>query len=99
MSGLENRLRQIEDKLKMQLEMSKGEPQYLDLLELPQETVVDTFRVLKEATGGYQCLVVREQIATADQEDNDLDELTPEQLYNILKPQQATKGNLLQVGQ
>ena len=90
MSGLESRLRQIEDKLKLQLKAPKEEPQYLDLLELPQETVVDTFRVLKEATGGYQCLFRREQDPPVSLEElNELQQLTPEQFYASLKLQRG----------
>lgn len=100
MAGLEIRLRQLEGKFKLQLKTSQEEPQYLDLLEFPQEMVLETFRILKETTGGYRCLFRREQVTAVSQEElNKLDQLTPEQLYNILKPQQATQVNPLQAGE
>ena len=90
MTGLESRLKQIEDKLKLQMGVWKEEPLYIDLLDLPKETVIDTFDVLKEATGGYQCMVSQDEKTAAGQDElNALDLLSPEQYYDLLVSQRA----------
>jgi len=88
MAVLKSRLRQIEIKLKLQLDVRKEEPQYIYLLDLPKETVIEAFAVLKEATGGNQCLLSAAQRTTATQEElEDLDLLSPEQCYDLLLDQ------------
>jgi len=83
--ALEQRLRNIEERLKRQMRGTKCEPQYIDLLDLPKEMIVETFRILKESTQGCQCMLKLDQIEGANSSEYiPFDQFTPEQLYDLM---------------
>ena len=85
--AFEQRLRQIENRLKRQPGGHKYEPEYMDLLDLPKETVIDTLGVLKDA-GGYQLMFRQEQVAMVSKDElNALNKLTPGQFYEMMLTQ------------
>ena len=89
--ALEQRLRQIEKIMKLLPEPDSQEPMYLDLLELPKETVIEAFGILKDA-GGYQLMFKREQIAnTSENEISELNKLTPGQFYEMMVTQKLAE--------
>ena len=83
--ALEQRLRQIEGRLELQMRGIKCETQYIDLLDLPKETLIAMLRVLWEANGSYQGLLSRDQLEGIDAESQDMiNKLKPEQFYDLL---------------
>lgn len=91
---LEQRLGQIEKKLKPLPKGPKYEPQYMDLFDFPKETVVTALGVLKDVTGDYQCILKLNQIENANlNEYIALNHLTPAQLYDLM----VTSGGLSDV--
>jgi len=85
--ALEQRLRQIEKILKPLPEVSIYKPEYIDLLDLPKETVIAAFGILKDA-GGYQLMFRKEQVAmVSEDERNSLNNLTPDQFYEMMLTQ------------
>jgi hypothetical protein len=68
MAGLESRLKQIETKLRMQTANSMSGPKYIHLLDLPKETVIGAFGVIRDATQG-QCILKLDRNESINQDE------------------------------
>ena len=81
--GLEQRLRLIEGKLRLKRRGAKSNPP-MTMLDLPKETVIGGFGILKDM-GGYQLMYTQEQLAAASKDEIDeLNKLTPTQFYELM---------------
>ena len=82
--ALEQRLRQIEIRLKQQPKVPHTEPQNKDLLHIPKETEIEAFGIIKEA-GGYQLMFRPEEVAMMSKDElSELNQLTPVQFYEMI---------------
>ena len=82
--ALEQRLRQIEIRLKQQQRVPHDEPQCKDLLNIPKETEIEAFGIIKDA-GGYQLMFRPEEVAMMSKDEiSELNQLTPVQFYEMI---------------
>ncbi len=80
---VERRLKHLEDRLERQAACTKSEPRHM---EIPRETVIAAFDMLKDVGGGsYQYLLSPDELAAITKEELDeLNQLTPAQLYDLM---------------
>jgi len=79
--ALEQRLRQIEIRLKQQQRVMHDEPH---LLNIPKETEIEAFGIIKDA-GGYQLMFRPEEVAMMSKDEiSELNQLTPVQFYEMI---------------
>jgi hypothetical protein len=91
-AGLESRLKKIEGRLNMQSKYPATEPEFIDLLDLPKDTVIGALGILKDATGGFQCMLKQDQIERASSNQFvTLDQLTPDQFYSLMLAQRGSR--------
>jgi hypothetical protein len=89
MVGIETRLKQIEIVLWSRVGISVKEPEFIDLLDLPKETVIGAFGVLKEAMQG-QCMLRLDPSENGRQAEYiPFDQFTPEQIYDLMEARRA----------
>ncbi len=78
---LEHRIRQLERTLRAATSPAPAVKHYLDI---PKETVIAAFGVLRDA-GGYHYMLAPEDLKSISQEEIDaINKLTPEELYDTL---------------
>lgn len=85
MAGLKNRLRQVEMRFKTQIGNRVTKPEFINLFDLPRETVIGAFDVLKDAMLGQGMLKLDRSESTNQTEYISFDQFMPEQLYDLMK--------------
>ena len=85
--ALEQRLKQIEIRLKKQPRVPHYEAKYVDLFDFPKDTVIGALSTIKDA-GGYQLMFKPELVAIASENEiSALNTLTPDPFYEMMVTQ------------